>query len=356
MVALLLAVCTAAVVAACGGGTGAQALLSDTFQSGKPIESGNIDLSFSLSGKGSSAVEHPLKVHLSGPFEGNGAKKLPKFALKVDLEVAGRTLTAGIASVASKFYLELEGAAFVAPDSTAKALEKGYAEATRAASGSKSSFATLGIEPGRWLKEPVEKGEATIDGEKTIHIEAAVDSARFLKDVSRLSGATGSLSAATGQASGLLSPKLVSSLAKSIASAHVDVYTGASDHLLRRLVLDAKLKPDAEASTALQGITSADLSIDLTLSSVNKPQHIVAPADAKPLSQLLGTLQSLGFVESAGQGAAGAGAAGSSGSAGEGAAEQEEESSAAPPAYTECLTKAGSDVAKLQRCASLLKG
>lgn len=352
IVALLLAIVAAASIAACGG-VGATALLNDTFQSGKPIESGRIDLTFALSGKGSSAVEQPLKVHLTGPFEGDGGKKLPKFALKVDLEVGGKALAAGIASVANRFYIELEGAPFVAPSSTGKALQKGYAEATKAASGSKSSFATLGIEPGQWLQNPVEKGEATIDGEKTIHIEASIDAARFLQDIDRLSGATSSLGAATGKASSLLSPKLVKSLAKSITSAHVQVYTGASDHLLRRLTIDAKLKPNAEASSALQGVTSASLHLDLTLSAVNQPQHILAPSGAKPLSDLLGTLKSLGLVGTSsaeGEGSRSEGAA-----SGEGANGQQSKSSI-PPAYVECLTKAGSNVTAQQRCAPLLKG
>ena len=237
--------------------------MRDTFQAQKPIESGRLDLSFSISGKGSAAFSKPVSLHLSGPFQSEGASKLPQFDLQLSLDAAGSTLHAGAVSAGGRFFIELEGTPFAAPKATVQALQKSYAKARKSGngSGSHSSFAALGIEPGGWLTDPVDEGEVKIAGEQTIHLRATLDSKRFLQEVDKLTGAAGSLGA--GQVSGALSPKLISALAKSISSARVDVYTGSSDHLLRRLLLTASLKPTPEARSALSGLSSAKLTLDL---------------------------------------------------------------------------------------------
>lgn len=380
-VALSLIATLALGLSACGGGApDAATLVRDTFQAQKPIESGRLHLSFSISGKGSTAFSKPVSLRLEGPFQSDGTKKLPRFDLQLALTAAGSTLQAGAISASGRFYIELEGTPFAAPKSTVEALQKSYANATKSSTGSKSrsSFATLGIEPGGWLTEPVDEGEAKIAGEETIHLRASLDSKKFLQEVDKLTGAAGSLGA--GQVSGALSPKLISSLAKSISSAHVDVYTGSSDHLLRRLLLTATLKPTPEARAALSGLRSAKLTLDLQLSDVNKPQKISAPSKAKPLSQLVSALGQLGLVKRASGSSGGSEAGGESeasseleaggeseaesGVAGEAESRELEASGesaggaveASDKAYLECVRSAGQNVSALQECASMLHG
>jgi hypothetical protein len=60
----------------------------------------------------------------------------------------------------------------------------------------------------------------------------------------------------------------------------VQVYTGASDRILRRLVVDTTAKdPDS-------GRTGRFV-VDLTLTKVNQDQKIGAPANARPFGELL---------------------------------------------------------------------
>jgi hypothetical protein len=300
-VALLLAIFCGCLLSACGGDSSgsAQALLGETFSGHTQIEKGNVKLSLALGASGSSASTKPLAVVLSGPFESVGAGKLPRFALQLQLSAAGHGLQAGATSTGSALFVELAGTWFSTPSSTYKALEESYARTTKKASSAKvrSTFSSLGIEPGRWLSDPTKIGTATVGGEATIHLTAAVDIPAFLADVTKLSQAgsslgLGSVPGAAG-AGGTLSPAVIGELAKSIKSAHVDVYTGEQDHLLRRLEVTATITATPQTQTLLGGLSSADLSVQLELSDLNKAQTIAAPSNAEPPTQLLPALQQL---------------------------------------------------------------
>jgi hypothetical protein len=305
-VALLLVISCVCLLSACGGASGsAQALLDETFSGHTQIESGNVDLSFALSATGSSASTKPLAVSLDGPFQSTGTGKLPRFALKLRLSAAGHALQAGATSTGSALFVQLAGTWFSTPAKTYAALEEGYAQATKTASTSKtrSTFSSLGIDPGQWLSNPTKVGTATIGGEATVHLTANVDIPAFLADVSKLSQAGGALglgSPVPGASTegGTLSPTVVTELAKSIKSAHVDVYTGQSDHLLRRLEVDANVTGTPQTQAILGGLSRADIKVKLEFSDLNKPQTITAPGNPQPPSQLLPAVQQLvGLLE-----------------------------------------------------------
>ncbi|HEX4838017.1 MAG TPA: hypothetical protein VFV03_05790 [Solirubrobacteraceae bacterium] len=291
---LLACVC---LLSACGGSSeDAQSLLNDTFSGHTQIESGDVNLSFAISAAGSSATTKPLAVRLSGPFQDAGAGKLPRFALQLDLSAAGHALRAGATSTGSAFYVELAGTWFSTPESTFRAIEEGYAQATKTASTAKarSTFASLGIEPGHWLSSPAKVGAVTIAGVQTVHLTASVNVSGLLADVSRLSQSSGALglgSAVPG--AGALSPAAISELAKSVKSAHVDIYIGQSDHLLRRLEVSATVSGTPQTQGLLGGLSTADVKVLLEFSSLNKPQAIAAPSNPQPSSQLLPALQQL---------------------------------------------------------------
>jgi hypothetical protein len=90
---------------------------------------------------------------------------------------------------------------------------------------------------------------------------------------------------------------------------------------------------------------SGTLTLDFQLLDLNEDQSIQAPSGAKPFDQLLGQLGGLGL---GGSGASGSGS-GSGGGAGSGGASAEDLKK-----YSDCVTEAGSDTAKAQKCAELL--
>lgn len=302
-VALLALIVSICMLSACGGAPGsAGSLLSETFSGHTPIKSGNVKLSFALSASGQSAATQPLAVTLGGPFESTAPGKIPRFALQVKLTAAGQPLSAGATSTGSALYVQLAGTWFSIPSSTYKQIEEGFAKATSTATSSKvqSTFSALGIEPGHWLSEPTQAGTTTIAGVPVVHLTAAVNVPAFLADVSKLSQAGSSLGLGSTGSTGSLSPALVDELAKSIKSAHVDVYTGQSDHLLRRLEVSASVTGTPQTQALLGGLSSANLKVLLEFSDLNQPQSISAPANPESASQLLPALQQLvGALQSA---------------------------------------------------------
>jgi hypothetical protein len=305
-VALLAVFSCAGLLSACGGAPGsAQSLLADTFSGHSQIESGNVNLSFAVSAAGQSATK-PLGVRLSGPFQDSGAGKLPRFSLQLQLSAAGHALNAGATSTGSALFVQLAGTWFSIPQSTYAALEQAYAQATKKASTAKvrSTFSSLGIEPGRWLSNPTKLGATTIAGAQTVHLTASIDIPAFLADVTKLSQAGGTLglgSPVPGADGGTLSPTVITELAKSIKSAHVDVYTGQSDHLLRRLEVSATISGTPQTAALLGGLKTADVKVLLEFSELNKAQTIAAPSNPQPSSQLFPALQQLvGVLQSAG--------------------------------------------------------
>ncbi|MGA9874192.1 MAG: hypothetical protein WBQ21_00090 [Solirubrobacteraceae bacterium] len=297
-VALLVAISSVCLLSACGGTSGdPQALLNDTFSSPRQIESGNVNLSVVLGPAGSSTSSKSLAVHLSGPFESTAAGKLPRFALQLGFAAAGHPLQAGVTSTGSALYVNLAGTWFSTPHSTYTALQQSYGQATKRASTAKvrSTFASLGIEPSHWLSEPAEVGTATIDGAPTIHLTASVNVSGFLADVSKLSQAGSALGLSSSGVPGgsLLTPSAISELAKSITATHVDIYTGKSDHMLRRLEFTATVSSTAQTKSILDGLSSAQLKVLLEFSDINKPQTIAAPTNPESSTQLLPALEQL---------------------------------------------------------------
>ena len=89
--------------------------------------------------------------------------------------------------------------------------------------------------------------------------------------------------------------------------------------------------------------TSGTLTLDFQLLDLNEDQSIEAPSDAKPFDQLLGQLGGLGL---GGAGGSGSGSGGSGSGSGASAEDLKK--------YSDCVTEAGSDTAKAQKCAELL--
>lgn len=280
-------------LAACGSsGPSGQTLVDDTFSSHTPIESAKIDLSLSFTPVGAGATpSKALSLTLSGPFQNSGQGKLPRFALNVGLTAGEHPIQAAATATGSKLFIQLGGSWFVAPEETYKAIEQGYAQATKS-TPSGSAFSSLGIEPRKWLTKPSNEGTTAIAGEPAYHVSADVNTASFLRDVSKLSQSAGPLGSSVPGLSAL-TPTAVSELGSAIHSPHVDLYTGKSDHLLRRLEFSARMSSTSQTQALLNGATEANVKLQLQFAQLNKPQVFSSPVHPKPFSQLLPALQQL---------------------------------------------------------------
>jgi hypothetical protein len=338
--------------ASCGGGSGAadqsaDALLKDTFGPDHEIKSGRLDVAVKLNVKGLSGLRGPVSLKLTGPFQSLGKKAFPKFDLALGLSAGGQSFTAGAVSTGEKGFLKLQGRAYDVGPQIFNQFKKGYADAQKS-SGDKegTTLSSLGVNPSNWLTNPKKVGEEEVGGSDTVHVTAGVNVEKFLDDVNTLLekagqlGVTGAAEVPEG-----LTDKQRRDIARAVKSARLDVYPGADDKTLRRLTIEVVLDVPGDVRKSVGGLTSGTIAFDLTIADLNKDQEIKAPSGARPLAELSEALGGL-FGTSSGSGSADGGSSGSGSSSTGGSGTQSK--------YLECVQAAGNDIAKVQRCASLL--
>jgi len=358
---------TAVVVAGCGGGspkqpggpsantTDATKLLRETFTGSHSVKSGDIDLALQVVPSGSTSLTSPITVSFGGPFESGGSGKLPESDFTVTGSAQGQTGKLSIVSTGSAGYITVDGVSYRLPASSFKSLTSTLSgKASKSGSG---ILGALGIHPLSWLSSPRVVGRATVAGASTTHISASLDVPRLLKDLSTLVSKASSLGVSgTSSLAGGLSAKDQASIAAAIKSPTFDVWTGNGDQTLRKLAVGLTVPVSGKIHQELGGLASVKVTLTLQYSDINRPQTITAPTHVKPYVQfqekLAGVLEAIGgFTGTITSGTSTV----KSGSAGV-------QVLGSPPGaktvqkYTNCITAAKGDVAKMQKCASLLGG
>jgi len=361
LLSLVALVVGAFTFAACGDDDGDRkddvaSILKDTFGSGKPVKSGKLNVAVALDAKGLAALEGPVALKLTGPFQSGGDDELPAFDFDLSLDAGGQAFTAGAVSTGEKGFLTVQGQAFVVGDQLYNSFKTGYRQAQKESEkeGGGTTFKTLGIDPLRWLADAEKAGTEEVGGASTTHITASIDVPKFLLDINTLLQKADKLGVAGAQAAPvptMLTAEQRRQIAEAVKSAKVDIYTGEDDRLLRRVKLALSFNVPETARKAAGGLTSGTLQLDLTIADLNQDQTITAPKNARPLEELTGQLGG----GAAGSGTATAPSTGSgSGTATQPTDPQTPSAPAANPEYLTCLDEAGTDLAKVQKCAEVL--
>ena len=354
LLAALVALLTL-VVAGCGGGdngpsadssTDVNTLLKQTFSGGHKVDSGRLDLTLKVdvSGGSNSQLQGPISIKLAGPFETQGKGKLPKFDIDASFDGAGQSLKAGVTSTGDKGFVSFNGSEYALSPQIFQQFKTGYEQAQKksASQGSnQQSLATLGIDPRRWLTDAKNAGEAKVGDTDTIKITGGVDIGKLLDDVNTALAKAKSLGV---QGTASIPQQLTDAQKKQVSDAiknvSVEIYTGKDDSTLRRMVVNMGVSAPASSGGSAQ---SGTIALDFNLLDLNQSQDIKEPTGAKPFEQLLGQLGGLGL---GGTGSGSSGSGSGSGSGGANAAQLKK--------YSDCVTAAGSDTAKVQKCADLL--
>ena len=370
VVLALLAVLAMGALAACGSSddkssgadTDATALLKDTFGANHPIRSGRLDAHLDVDLKGLARITEPLSLHLNGPFQSNGGTSLPDFALGLDLQGGEKPITVGAVFAGGGGYLTIEGQAFDLGADLYKTFKKGYEQAkasaaSKTAGDNQASLSALGISPLRWLQDPKNVGTEDIGGTQTVHLASGVDVAKLLEDVSTLLGKAKGVTSAGGAATGTAVPTSLTAqqrdtITKSIKSAKVDVWTGAKDHTLRQVAVNVQVDVPKELRAKAGNLQTGHVVFQVTIAQLNQDQKIVKPANVRPISELRSALSDLGLLGAA------------STTTPETTTTPDTTTTpgaTTPPAttgpqddYTQCITNAGEDLAKVQDCAQYL--
>jgi hypothetical protein len=285
LAAVPLAVGAAAAIAACGGGGHATtsatvkaspaSLVSQSFSASDAINSGQVALAVKLKLDGIAQLgSKPITLDVSGPFERSAGDQIST-DLAATVSIAGSTANLGFDAVDKKLYVGLAGTFYELPASTTPKTSVG-------SSGASGVLSALGINPKTWLTDPHIAGTASVGGVTTEHLTAQVNIANVLNDLSKVVASTGSTGAAGATAGNALS--LVES---AITSAQVDIYTGVTDHIVRKFDLAIAFTVPQIAAGALGGLSGGSLNLDVTLTQLGQQQTITAPANPQPSSKLL---------------------------------------------------------------------
>lgn len=362
---LCVLLAAAGLLSACGGddksGQTPQEVLQETFGAGQSVKSGKLQLGLDLNLQGIEGLSGPIKVEVDGPFQSQGGDKLPDFDLDLELTAGGQTFQAGAVSTGEKGFLEIQGQAFDIGEQLYAQFRDGYKQAQEETEKDEgkddekdgATFEALGIKPLNWVRNPTAAGEEEVGGAKTTHVRADVDVERFLADISRLlDRAEGLELEGAGKVPGGLSEEQRRQIAQAVRSARVDVWSGAEDRTLRRLRLSVDLDVPQAARKSIGGLERGTIAFTFGFADLNEDQEIEAPRNARPFAELQQALG--GALGDPGTG--GSGSAGGSGPSGGATTTPDGPAGGAkaPKAYLDCLSAAGSDIAKIQGCAQYL--
>lgn len=286
---LPLALVLALGLAACGsdGGGGessadAQKLLEEAFSN--KIESAKLSLDAEIQVDGVPQLGGPIKVRLSGPFTDNGPGEIPSLDWDLSFSGAGQNFAAGATVTGDNAYVSFQGADF----EVGTALYGQFAQAYKQqGGGSSDALAQLGIKPEEWLEDPkVDSESEDVAGEETTKISGEVDLIAVIEDLGKASDRMGSVGGTQNPLEDL-SDSDRKKLEDAIEEASVDVYVSNDDKTVRRFVLDLEFRVPEEDRKDAGGAEGGSAKIDIELADVGEKQEISAPANPRPLTELL---------------------------------------------------------------------
>lgn len=362
----------AALLSACGGG-GSSASPQQVIENAtlEGVESGELNLTMNIKATGEEGGN--MKIDLSGPFQSTGKKSLPELALalKANGDANGEKVDfeGGLTVLSDRAYVGFKGKEYEVEPTLFGFVKSSFEEAEQ--QGEKESAgsdptacqkAATSLKLEEFVGNLENEGGEEVEGVKTTKLsgdlepKGAVDAILGLLE----NPACSSELEAAGPFPLAELKKQEGQLTSAIKKAHVEVFVGESDHIIRKIAAEMTVEPKGSGE-------KAEIEFDLALGKVNEPQSITAPPNAEPLTglfeelgiqpeELLGLMQggggeSLGNLLEGLSGAIGGSSVGAGNSSGP---ELELPSTGASKEFEECLSEAKS-AAELQKCASLME-
>jgi hypothetical protein len=233
-------------------------LLQSAFTGGD-IESAAFDAKFAARGDNTRA-----RLELSGAFERGAANDVPEAEVNFVLGADGSRARGGFVSLGDEAFFTRGDTGWRVPDEAWTPL----VEAVASGAGAQPQSIALPFDPQTWIRDVESEGTETLAGVETTHISASVDVKRVFDDVAGVARQSGAPLPSARDA------------ARSVERAEFDVWVGNEDRVLRRLSADLAFAPPRE----LRGPNDAarsQISFDLELTGVNRPQEIEAPATVR---------------------------------------------------------------------------
>ena len=362
--ACALALPIPAAVAGCGGDSGSsgedpQQVLQETFNNDTKVSSGNVDVTANVSAGDTGSFDFELQ----GPFQANpdDPNALPQLDWTATAKggAAGQSIdfSGQLVITSDNAYVAYNGSTYEVgsdmfnqfKDSLSQLQKKAGTSGTSSQSFSESCQAAVEQSGGdtsvcdidftSWLTNLSNDGTQDVEGTSTIKISGDANVKTILTDFIKIAQQTGGAANLQG-----FDPSQLDLVEGAIKDAHIDVYSGEDDHVLRKLDFTMSIDPSAIPSPTPVPVDSIDVNFGVTLSGVNEDQSISAPSGpTKPISDLLGGLGALGGVGGLG-GLPGGSIGGGSSTGGSPSANQK---------YLDCIAKASS-ADEVNKCTALL--
>ena len=351
--AALLALTSAATVAACGGGDGkteedVESLLDRAFR--QSIKSADVKVDAQLEVRGLQGFERPVRLEASGVYIA-GDKTLPQMDIDLRLgsQEAGQTIESGFLSTGDRAFLKFGGEFYEQPQED---IERANRELRGGDDGGAGTLRDLGLDPRRWVVDASSEGADEVAGARTEHVSAKLDSRAVFADLNKLversAGAVGGITPGTPEP---LTDRDLDRLSEVIADPSFDVYVGAEDDIIRRISANFEIAVAEADRERFGGIEGGTLRFSVEFSDVNGDQKVEAPADSRPIEDLttqLGGLGALGGQQPAPD-------EGGTPPTPDSTVPEEVPGADALQEYTECLDQASpDDTDAIRRCRNLL--
>jgi hypothetical protein len=255
------------------GQSDSQRVLSETADNLGKIHSGDLTLRLVVSPR--EGTKGRVGFELRGPFALRpGGLPVAKVAYT---QIAGdREATATFISTGTKAYAEINGKVYELPPSATDAVR-------RAAGGGNASGGLGRLDIDSWVDHAVVTNGGYVGGATTDHVTA---------DLDVVAAANGLLQLVRqlGRDTPTIEGDQAKQLEEAVESSSFDVWSGVQDHLLRRLVLQAKLGFDVPSSLqrALGDVVGARVEFELGISKPNQPVSVPPPVNPLPSSELPG--------------------------------------------------------------------
>jgi hypothetical protein len=232
--------------------TAAPARALDQTFAGAGASSGRFEATAALAlDSAPSPAANPFTLEAAGAFQ-RGTPGAPAFELDATTSAVGQKQSFRLVSNGQRAALTTGGRSQPLP----------------AGSGT-TSFA---LSPRGWLTKPVDAGTAQVGGVETTHVSADVDVTKMFRD----------LQAAARPSSAAARTAIwdeAQSLRDSVRNVKAQIYTGASDHVLRRVTVTGTVRGGGAASAST---AAGRFVFDLRITDIGKAQSIEAPVRAAP--------------------------------------------------------------------------
>ncbi len=350
-------------LAACGGGGDSGSGSSEDPQQVidkatlEGIESGTLDFSLQVKSEGQESGN--IDVSLSGPFQAGAKGELPEtdFEVSAHGEAEGEKLDfeGGATLLSDRAYIGYEGEEYEVDPTTFGFVKSSFEQAQQQSTGGGGEAkacqeVAAELEIGNFVDNLTNEGGVDVDGTSTTEISGNLNLPGAIDQIIKLTenpACSSQLQLAGPLPLGELE-EAKAELGKTVKNAHVAVFVGEDDNIVRKIESQATIAPEDD--------DKVEIDFELTLGEVNEEQSISAPSEAKPLEQLwdklginpLELFGSGGGLEGLLEGLGGDSPSGGD----EGTAEIEVPDRGESEAYLECLqeVKSASD---LQKCANL---